>query len=265
MRTSLLALLACPDCGGDVELAQGDTIIDDDVVNGVLECTGCNRDFIIQRRFPLMLPKAFDALQKAQMAAWDSQLDATDSNLGVIALGMVEVPMLVHALDLDPDYTLLDAGCGTGRMSVQLAGLVKELVCVDFSLKSLEETDRKLRAGTVRNVHLIQGDICHLPLKKMLFGRALASQVLEHIPTSELRDLAVAEIGRTVLPGSTIIISAFQHSMFSKEKSGEHSGGLYYLRFTEHELTELLEKSLDVKSVSGLLVYLYLATCSRPL
>jgi ubiquinone/menaquinone biosynthesis C-methylase UbiE len=262
VRTSIAAWLACPDCRSEIELVQADTVIDDDVVNGMLECQGCHRNFVIQRKIPLMLPKNFDPDQKREMVGWDSQVAAYDSNIPLLAYGFIEIPFTINALDLEPDYSLLDAGCGTGRMMLQLSERVKDLVCVDYSIKSLTEADRLIVTSSARNINLIQGDICSMPLRSSIFSRALCSRVIEHIPAPELREQALKEIGRVVLPGSTIVVNANQYSRLSREKSGEQTGGTHYIRFTEEELSELLTTSIDVKSISGLLVYLFVAICS---
>jgi ubiquinone/menaquinone biosynthesis C-methylase UbiE len=264
VRLSLLTLLACPDCRSELELVQGDPVSAGVVITGVLECTGCRRTFTIQRRIPRLLPRHLDAAQKQEMSARDDQVEMYDANIPLLAFGLVEVPYTVHCLDINPAHTLLEAGCGTGRMTTKLAGLVTQLVSVDFSVKSLIQNELKVQTAGCQNVHLIQADICHLPLKDSYFDRAVSCQVLEHIPTAELREKGVGEITRTVKPGGRVVISAYQHSRWTKDKSGEHDGGIPYFRFTEDELRQLLETSLEVKLVSGALIYLFVASCFRP-
>jgi len=266
VRTSLLSIIVCPDCRQSIKLVQGDpsSVDKNEVVNGMLECLGCGRSFVIRRRIPQLLPKHLAAAQQQEMEARDEQVEEYDSNIPLMLFGLVEMPFTFNQLDLNSSQSLLEAGCGTGRMSEKLAKQVKSLVSVDFSLKSLMENEIKLEASGLKNFHLIQADLCNLPLKDGLFDRALSCQVLEHIPTDELRKKALSEISRTVKPGSTVVISAYQYSRFTKDKEGEHDGGIPYFRFTEEELTELLAASFTLNSVSGLLVYLYVAQCIRP-
>jgi ubiquinone/menaquinone biosynthesis C-methylase UbiE len=231
----------------------------------MLECEECRRNFVIQRRIPQMLPKHLDSSQKKEMSARDDQVEEYDGNIPLMLFGIVEIPYTIQQLDLYQSAAMLEAGCGTGRMTEQLACKVKELVSVDFSFKSLVQNELKLQGSRVKNVHLIQADICNLPLKSALFDRAISCQVVEHVPSDELRIKAVSEITRTVRPGSTVVVSAYQHSKWSKDKEGEHDGGIPFFRFTEEELTRLLETSLEVNAVSGLLIYLYVAQCRKPL
>ena len=49
-------------------------------------------------------------------------------------------------LDTLPDLTVLDYGCGTGRLSLALAPLVKKYICVDISPKMLQTARINLRS-----------------------------------------------------------------------------------------------------------------------
>jgi len=267
VKTSLLSIIVCPDCRSTIRLVQADPSAVDksEVINGMLECDGCGRSFVVRRRIPQLLPRHLAAAQQQEMEARDEQVDAYDGNIPLMLFGVVEIPYTFNLLDLSPNDAVLEAGCGTGRMSEKLAKQVKLLVSVDFSLQSLMQNEIKLEASGLKNFHLIQADLCNLPLKDSLFDRALSCQVLEHVPTDVLRKKAVSEIKRIVKPGSTVVISAYQHSKWTKDKEGEHDGGIPYFRFTESELTDLLETSFSLNSISGVLVYLYVAQCTRPL
>lgn len=233
------------------------------MINGVLECIGCRRIFTVQRRIPNLLPRHLAAAQMQEMIARDDQVDEYDGNIPLTLFSMVEIPLVVHLLDINPTFTMLEAGCGTGRMTTRFAALVRHLISIDFSSKSLQQNEIKLQAAGIQNVDLIQADICHIPLKSELFDRAVSCQVLEHVPTHVLRERAVSEVARTVRPGNTVVVSGYQHSKWTNDKSGEHEGGIPYYRFTESEFRELLETSLSVMSISGILVYLYVAQCIR--
>jgi len=56
MRRSLLAILACPDCRGSVELSGVESEDDAGIVNGTLKCTKCAREFRIIDGIPHMMP-----------------------------------------------------------------------------------------------------------------------------------------------------------------------------------------------------------------
>jgi len=262
---SLLEILACPDCGGDLKLVQGDPAADGVVVNGMLECERCTRSFVVQRRIPQLLPKHLDKMQRSEMAARDEQVDDFDNNIPLFLFGLAEIPFTLQKLGIGRSDRVLDAGCGTGRMSEKIAAGAKELIAVDFSFKSLLQNDIKLQASGATNYHLIQADICHLPLKSLYFDRVVSSQVLEHLPTDALQRKAIQEMNRVAKFGASIVVTAYRFSRWSKEKQGEHDGGIPFIRFTEEELISLLTTALTVDSISGILVYVYVALCSKPI
>ena len=193
------------------------------------------------------MPRVLPQAQKQEMAARDEQVSEYDANLPLTLLSLVEIPLTLSRLEVTSNHRLLEAGCGTGRMTPKLAQSAGEVVAVDFSLASLRENAIKLQTTQVTNVHLIQGDLCHLPLKSDQFDRAVSCQVLEHVPTPDLRNIAVAEIARSVKPGANIVISAYQHSRWTQDKEGEHEGGIPYFRFTRDEFADLLGTQFAVE------------------
>jgi uncharacterized protein YbaR (Trm112 family) len=60
MRRDLLDILACPDCRGAVVMASVEVEDDAGIVEGVLRCDGCSREFPITEGIPRMLPKGAD-------------------------------------------------------------------------------------------------------------------------------------------------------------------------------------------------------------
>ena len=66
--------------------------------------------------------------------------------------------------------------------------------------------------------------------------------------------------------GGTLALSAYKHSLFTRafaEKEGQHDGGIPFFRFTRRELRALLATAFEVQSVTGVLVYIYLARCRK--
>src|SRR5262249_11805280 len=179
----------------------------------------------------------------------------------------IEIPITLAQMNLRPDDVLLEAGCGTGRMTPTFARRCRSLLAVDFSLESLRVCRSKLERAGVTNADLIQADVCALPFRSDLFSKVVSCQVLEHIPTPESRARMVAELARVARGGGRVVLSAYQHSLFPRlfgQKEGAHDGGIYYYRFHRRELRDLLADALEVQGVTGALVYHYLARCRKP-
>ncbi len=263
MLRSLLTLLACPDCGANI-VAKSELKTDDSsLTEATLACESCSATFPVERGIPRMMPRAILDEQKGEIQARDAQVKQYDANTFLNIFGRFEIPMTLKELDLHANDSFLEAGCGTGRMTQIFAARCKAQVSVDFSFASLLVNQEKLKRAGMTNVHLIQADICNLPLRTAIFDRAVSCQVLEHVPSDDARRKAVASIAETLKPSAVAVISAYQHSPLMASKSGMHDGGIPFFRFTKSEFRELLSTQFQVQSITGALVYLYLATCTK--
>lgn len=204
--------------------------------------------------------------KRSEMRARNAQVKDYERMWYLNLFGRIEIPVTMKPLRLRREHILLEGGCGTGRMTPSFARQCDRLVSVDFSLRSLQRNGAKLRKAGIRNVDLIQADLCHLPLRAEAFDRVVSCQVLEHIPTAECRESAVRELARVLKTGGRLVLSAYQHSVLTRlfgEKEGEHDGGIYFYRFTRDELRTLLSKALKVNGITGKLVYHFIAQCAK--
>lgn len=262
MKKSLLSYLKSPDCGSALTLSILESV-GDDVISGALEDRE-GRIYPISQGIPRLLSGSMLREQHCEMDARDSQVTSYDKMPFLNLLGKVEIPMTARALGSTESDIVLEAGCGTGRMSITLSKCAGTLICIDFSFKSLLVNQRKLAQAGIDNVHLIQADLCHLPFVDGVFSRVLSCQVLEHVPTEDSRKTAIQELARVGRPDCPLVLSAYKHSVFTKvfgSKQGQHEGGIPYFRFTKPELRAVLETRFHVSGITGKLMYIYLAEC----
>jgi uncharacterized protein YbaR (Trm112 family) len=260
----MLPLLACPDCRQPISVIEDRIADSSSLTEGELGCAACGSHFPVQNGIPRLMPRELLDAQKDEIEARDAQVDQYDANSFLNVFGRFEIPKTLANLRPQQTDLLLEAGCGTGRMTALLSSKVRGMVAVDFSFESLVANQKKLAAAGITNVHLAQADICNLPFADSVFDRALSCQVLEHVPGADARRAAVASIGRVAKPGATVVISGYQYSPLMGQKEGRHDGGIPFFRFTRSEFHELLSTALRVREVTGSLVYLYLARCERP-
>ena len=264
MLPSLLPLLASPETGGPLTLVvrqrRGEEVVDGSLTDDA------GHVYPIQDGIPRLLPRELLEAQVSEIAARDAQVGDYDRMAFLNHFGRVEIPLTRRALAAQPTDCLLEAGCGTGRMTRILSHTVREVVAMDFSLESLRVNRGKLQAAGVLNVHLVQADLCRLPFAAHAFDRIVSSQVLEHVPGPEARAAAVASLAHVLRPGGTLALSAYKHSLLTRcfsQKEGMHDGGIPFFRFTRSEMRDTLSAHFTVHSITGALVYLYLARCTR--
>ena len=180
---SLLPLLASPETGSPLTLVvrrrEGEEIVDGSLTDDA------GHVYPIEHGIPRLLPRQLLEAQQSEIAARDAQVEDYDRMAFLHWFGKVEIPLTRRALGAQPADCLLEAGCGTGRMTAILASSVRDLVAIDFSFESLRVNQRKLQAAGITNVHLAQADLCRLPFADSAFDRIVSCQVLEHVPGPE--------------------------------------------------------------------------------
>ncbi len=95
---------------------------------------------------------------------------------------------------IEKDSTLLDVGCGTGRLEFQLANHCKEVVGLDLSSLNIKYANMHLKEFGYENVSFIHGSILKLEeYTDKHFDYALTSYVL-HEMSPEMRIAALKKM-----------------------------------------------------------------------
>lgn len=135
---------------------------------------------------------------------WSEIYDSEDNSL--IALDEQFTPPLLGDVTA---LQVVDLGCGTGRVSLRLAGAGAQVTAVDFSEGMVEKARSKPAWSRVR---FISHDLSKpLPFPDAAFDRVVSALVLEHL--SNL-DLYFRECKRICRPDGCIIHSTMHPAMF---------------------------------------------------
>jgi ubiquinone/menaquinone biosynthesis C-methylase UbiE/uncharacterized protein YbaR (Trm112 family) len=271
MKKGFLDILRCPDCKGTLSVTD-DKIDGDEIVAGKLVCQGCQGTFpISEMGVPQMLPAALQSetpqdedfqRKKIEMATRDEQVTVYDKLPLLLAFGRIEIPLSIKYAQLRPTDTLLEGGCGNGRMTQEFARCVKRLVALDFSLASIHMNLERLKSAGVTNVDLVQGDLSHLPMATDAFDRVVSCQVIEHLPSHDSRAKAIKEFSRVSKTGSKVVVTGYKYNLYERifgTKQGEHPGKIPFFRFTKKEFKDLMEEGLKVEAIDGRLIYTWVA------
>jgi SAM-dependent methyltransferase len=179
MKEKLLDMLACPTCGGDILLAYASKYDDKEIIDGVLTCKKCTREYKVVRGVPRFVELGKIEQDKAETAenfGWQwTHFTQEDPKYTDQLLGWLQ-PV---SKEFFAGKIVLEGGCGKGRHT-KLAGEwgAKEVVGIDLGdgVESAFALTRHLA-----HVHIIQCDIFKLPLKKV-FDYAFSVGVLHHTP-----------------------------------------------------------------------------------
>jgi SAM-dependent methyltransferase len=207
MRQELLDYIACPECGGDLEGAF-ETWEGNEAMDGVLVCAECSDRYPVVRGVPRMNAAMAGLENVARTFGYEwrtfhegefeddtvfGRSPEEDWRYFLEGLGVEERELEGKAV--------LDAGCGSGRLTKQIgehgAGIV---IGVDMN-DAVEHVYRATRdAG---NVHIVQGNIMRLPFKRHVFDYVWSNGVIHHTPDAAACHRALS---RVVKAGGTLYV-----------------------------------------------------------
>ncbi|HEU4488147.1 MAG TPA: methyltransferase domain-containing protein [Actinomycetota bacterium] len=124
---------------------------------------------------------------------WANTYDERDN-----PLIRTEEPALLSLLEELVDGAVLDAACGTGRLTGYLVERHR-VIGIDNSPAMLARARQKFP-----EVSFVDGDLSALPLRSASVNSAVSALALSHLP--ELSP-AVSELARVVAPGGRVVIS----------------------------------------------------------
>jgi malonyl-CoA O-methyltransferase len=133
-------------------------------------------------------------------------------------------------------HAVLDAGCGTGRYTLEaLRRGAAHVIGVDFSAQMLARAGTELvhATGSAAAVTLLRASLGALPLRARWADLTICGLTLGHLPALEP---CVAELKRVTRPGGRIVCSDFHPLAHAGGARREFSAGgqRYAVRHTPH-------------------------------
>jgi SAM-dependent methyltransferase len=187
MRTEILEILLCPRCKAEnLRLTlENSSISNGRAETGILYCDGCDSCYDIRNGVPDLLIGAHSlSVQNAFSQQWKLRREGIIAEDGEtlfsfsVSTRARQIWSSLFPLSKSPEL-VLDAGCGTGDLTAELANSHSQvqLVGMDFS-ETIYENARKHAKTT--NIDWICGDVSNPPFKKMVFDGVYSSGVLHH-------------------------------------------------------------------------------------
>lgn len=136
-------------------------------------------------------------------------------------------------MGIAPGVRVLDAGCGTGVATAELARAVApdgEAVGVDLSTDFLAVAERRVTGGLP--LRFARGDVTDLPFEDGSFDAARCERVIQHLSDP---DAAIHELMRVVRPGGRVCVIDSDWPSLAVDLGDEHTA--LVARVVEHFLS----------------------------
>ena len=115
--------------------------------------------------------------------------------------------VILQHLELQPGMSVLDIGCGPGRLTIPAArqvGPQGEVVAIDLQPGMLRRAQEKAQAAGLTNIRFLQAGVGDGKLEVGLADRALLVTVLGEIPD---REAALCEVFAALKPGGILSVT----------------------------------------------------------
>ena len=201
MRLEVLDILLCPRCeAGNLQLRPGHAPIADGRSVG-LSCDHCNSLYCIRDGVPDLLIGAHSlSVQNAFSQQWKLRqkgIIAEDEEALFFDKISTRATQIWSTLfpSGNPYGVILDAGCGTGDLTIELASRFPQVkfIGMDFSETIYDNAKR----ANIKNIVWIRGDVSNPPFKRMVFDGIFCSGVLHHTSSSPVAFGKIAKIVKT--------------------------------------------------------------------
>jgi len=218
MKERFVPLLVCPRCRHSLGLIATDRT-DGDVREGSLRCEGCGSSYPIRAGVPRMVigEEFVRETQKSFGAQWRKRAEGRYEDETLFGLTRQEEQTLFFSsVGIAPDdlkgKTVLDGGCGSGRLTRRLAAYAGEVVGLDVA----PTVDYVARAGAgLRNLHVVQGSLLEIPLADGAFDVVWSMGVIHHTGDTPR---AFANLVRIVKPGGKMYVWVYSSRKLSLYK-----------------------------------------------
>jgi SAM-dependent methyltransferase len=224
-----LAWLRCPADRGTLHLdAPPAAPTSDRAASGIVRCASCAAGYPLAGGILRLLPglHALDpeSAHEAELRDREAATFDRETRVQQELLNAVEVPAHLRPLRVFPGCAVLELGCGTGRLTFELAGAGAHVLAVDFSLASLELLAAALPPGAP--VALVHADLTQLALAPHSFDRALAT-CTSNLPTRAHRLAMFRLVAEALRPSGRFVFSAYNHTWLHRRR-GEAFSGRYH-------------------------------------
>ena len=138
------------------------------------------------------------------MTDFDSRAKDWDSDPKKVDRARSVANAIRAAIDIHPNMTAFEYGCGTGLLSFFLKDDFASITLADTSQGMLEVLRGKIQASQAANMHPVRLDLATDPLPAQKFDVTYSLMVLHHLPDP---DLMLRKFRQLLKPGGWLVVA----------------------------------------------------------
>lgn len=139
-----------------------------------------------------------------------SNYDLEQEEFGFIRLPEREIAFKAIENVVDKKHKVLELGAGTGRFTLELASLAKEVTAIDVSPNMLDLLNKKAKTRGITNIRTICSDIMETTVDET-FDVIVSFSAIEYILD---KNALFAKISKCLAPGGHLIITTAHNTFF---------------------------------------------------
>ncbi len=168
---------------------------------------------------------------------FDSEAMTWDKEPGRVKLADDVAKTISEMISLSPDMDVMDFGCGTGLLTLQIQPFVRSITGIDSSPGMLNVLDMKIKKQDITNVKTHLADITQGELPSGEYDLVVSSMTFHHIKDISLLLNAMAGVSR---PSGQIAIIDLDPD---DGKFHDTNEGVFHFGFDRSNMKKLLEEA----------------------
>jgi ubiquinone/menaquinone biosynthesis C-methylase UbiE len=184
-----------------------------------------------------------ESMQPEQARDFDKEAAQWDQNPGRVKLARDVADAIMKTVSLERSMNVLDFGCGTGLVTLQLQPFVRAITGADSSKGMLGALNEKIKQRKLSNVRTLFVDFEKGQLVSGTYDLIVSSMTLHHVPDAGLLFKQWYEL---LKPGGRVCFADLdtEDGTFHPD-----SAGVFHLGFDRDKLVQLLRQTgfIDVR------------------
>ena len=179
--------LVCPACKGDLA-ATALQEKDGDIIDGVVRCQSCDAQYRLENGVLALVLPSLDAAKCQQRDFYDQDAIHYETEMLRLPFWQAQTSLYLQAIrsQMGGCASMLEIGCGTGRISLPYADSFKHILSFDLSESMVRIALEKRDQAKATNIHYFIGDAENIPVRSSSIDLAVFSGILHHVQSPGL-------------------------------------------------------------------------------